>query len=148
MEVAVDELIEARTREAMCADAATRARECVLQVRGDVEAMVEAARASGSAEPAMEVAMARLHAAVLRVHRADDDLAIAGAATDDVEDVVDAFDATAEEANARVEWAQAKLRAAEQGAEWLRAVAVVARLRRGWQVYHDALRPGHPVVTN
>ena len=135
VEAAIDELMEARAREEACMVAAASARERVLQVRGEADEMVEDARARGSAaqESAMEDASAQLRAAVHRVHRADDDYAIAGAATDDAEDSVDALDSAAVAANARVEQAQAKLRAAEQGAEWFLAVAVVARLRRGWQ---------------
>jgi hypothetical protein len=135
VEAAIDELMEARAREEACMVAAASVRERVLQVRGEADEMVEDARARGSAaqESAMEDASAQLRAAVHRVHRADDDYAIAGAATDDAEDSVDALDSAAVAANARVEQAQAKLRAVEQGAEWLRAVAVVARLRRGWQ---------------
>jgi colicin import membrane protein len=131
VEAAIDELMEARAREEACMVAAASARERVLQVRGEADEMVEDARARGSAaqESAMEDASAQLRAAVHRVHRADDDYAIAGAATDDAEDSVDALDSAAVAANARVEQAQAKLRAAEQGAEWLRAVAFVAR----WQ---------------
>eukprot|EP01050_Picozoa_sp_SAG11_P021179 SAG11_NODE_3715_length_2263_cov_26.176525_3_plen_192_part_00 len=132
VEAAVDELLEARMREEAYADAAIRAREHVLLVRGGAEMMVEDARARGSAaaQQAMEGASARLQAATLRVHRANDDLATAGAATDDAEDAVDVLEAAAEDANVRVERAQAMLRASGQGARWLRAVAVVARLRR------------------
>eukprot|EP01050_Picozoa_sp_SAG11_P027252 SAG11_NODE_6828_length_1238_cov_5.583845_1_plen_128_part_10 len=60
-EAAVDELLEARTREEECADAAARAREQMWQVRGDAEAMVEDARASGGVakQRAMEEASGR-----------------------------------------------------------------------------------------
>eukprot|EP01050_Picozoa_sp_SAG11_P000816 SAG11_NODE_30_length_23132_cov_22.413277_4_plen_321_part_00 len=132
-QAAVDELLGARMREEECADAAARARERVRQVRGDVEAMVEAARESGCAatQRAMEEASGRLQAVVLRVRRADDDLAIAEAEADDAEDVVDVLGAVAEGVNVRADCAQEMLRAAEQCAAWLRAVVVVARMRRG-----------------
>eukprot|EP01050_Picozoa_sp_SAG11_P049756 SAG11_NODE_27357_length_333_cov_1.645299_1_plen_83_part_10 len=74
-------------------------------------------------------ASARLQVVTLRARRANNDLTAAVAATDDVEDAVDVAEVAAEDANARAEWAQAKLRASEQNAEWLRAVVAVARLR-------------------
>eukprot|EP01050_Picozoa_sp_SAG11_P005495 SAG11_NODE_389_length_9870_cov_7.646812_9_plen_107_part_00 len=85
-------------------DAAPRARERVRQVRGDADAMVEAAGARGSAaaQRAMDDASERLRVVVHRVHRADDDLAIAGAATDDA--VVEALESAAEDANAHAPW--------------------------------------------
>eukprot|EP01050_Picozoa_sp_SAG11_P021829 SAG11_NODE_3972_length_2127_cov_5.802761_1_plen_280_part_00 len=64
------------------------------------------------------------------MHRADEDLAAARAAADDAQDMVDALDAKAVCADALVEQAQAGVRAAEEGAEWIRAVAAVARQRR------------------
>eukprot|EP01050_Picozoa_sp_SAG11_P038081 SAG11_NODE_15358_length_581_cov_0.506224_1_plen_185_part_01 len=129
VETAIDELLEAKAREEACLAAATCARERVQQVRGEEEAKVERARARGSAsaQSVMKDASERLRAVVLRMQRADDDFDIAGATTDDAEDLVDAIESAAEDANARVERAQAKLRATKQSAEWLRAVAVVAR---------------------
>eukprot|EP01050_Picozoa_sp_SAG11_P020376 SAG11_NODE_3424_length_2455_cov_10.236418_1_plen_268_part_00 len=64
------------------------------------------------------------------MHRADEDLAAARAATDEAQDMVDALDAKAVCADALAEQAQAEVRAAEEGVEWIRAVAAVARQRR------------------
>ena len=141
-EAAVDELLEARTREEECADAAARAREQMWQVRGDAEAMVEDARASGGVakQRAMEEASGRLQVVVLRVRRADDDLAVAEAEADDAEDAADVLGAVAEGANVQVDCAQEMLRAAVQSAAWLRAVVVVARLRRGRGRQEEMLR--------
>eukprot|EP01050_Picozoa_sp_SAG11_P020786 SAG11_NODE_3571_length_2362_cov_3.051701_3_plen_174_part_00 len=61
----------------------------------------------------------------------DADLAIAGAALLDAEDLVDALDVAAVNADGLVVRAQAEQHAAERGAAWLRAVEVVARRRRG-----------------
>eukprot|EP01050_Picozoa_sp_SAG11_P034090 SAG11_NODE_11885_length_733_cov_1.236593_1_plen_70_part_00 len=52
------------------------------------------------------------------MRRADDDLAVAGAAAEVAEDVADVLGAVAEGANVRVQSAQEMLRAAEQSAAY------------------------------
>eukprot|EP01050_Picozoa_sp_SAG11_P003232 SAG11_NODE_178_length_13331_cov_17.694906_2_plen_269_part_00 len=128
----VDELVKAQSREEECADAATQARVRMRQVHGEADAKVGAARANGRAavEHAMEEASARLRVMVVGMHRADEDLAAARATTDDAQDMVDALDAKAVCADALAEQAQAEVRAAEESAEWIWAVAAVARLWR------------------
>eukprot|EP01050_Picozoa_sp_SAG11_P008036 SAG11_NODE_689_length_7713_cov_3.470055_12_plen_212_part_01 len=102
------------------------------QVHGEADAKVKATRANGraSVEKAMGEASARLRVVVVGMHRTDEDLAAARAAADDARDMVDALDAKAVCADALVEQAQAGVCAAEEGAEWIRAVAAVARQRR------------------
>ena len=110
----VDELVRAQSREEECEDAAAQARVRVRQVHGEADAKVKAARAKGRAavEKAMEVASARLRVVVVGMHRADEDLEAAWAATDDARDMVDALDAKAVCADALAEQAQAEVRAA------------------------------------
>ena len=128
-------LEEARAQVEACVDAAIRARERVARVRGESDDTVEAARRRGrkETERAMEAATARLQSVVQQMWRADDDLAIAQAALDDAEDLADALDTVALDADDMVAMAREKLCDVERRAAWSRAVAAVERQRREWR---------------
>ena len=132
--VAAEEgLGEVRAQQEACEDAAARARERVARVSGESDAAIDAARGRGRVEAkrAMKAAAARLQSVVQKMWRADDDLAIAGDALDDAEDLADVLDSEALDADDMAEMARERLCAAEWRAAWFRAVGVVARQRRG-----------------
>ena len=128
-------LTEARAREEACGEEAIRAQGRVAQVRDETDTAVNVARARGRVDEkrAMRTATTRLQSVVQKMWRADDDLAIAGDALDDAEDLAGVLDSAALDADDMVAMAREKLCAAEWRAAWFRAVIVVARQRREWR---------------